>query len=637
MSVALIFPPIVNSGFGSYYPSLAVLAGYLQHFGFKVAQIDLNERLAEHLLEPGSLASMGRGIFFDGDVPDHDPADMACSAARLLERNRVQLFDEAGRHRFSEAGNTPAYLLSVMAKPLLVDVAVPDAIELLSTDDRHCAWYRRFYASVGLAMLLPEEVTLIGLSVPMGPQLFPAMVLVEFLKTIRPNARIVLGGPTMSLMREWELELMLRRLPAIDAIVRYEGEAPLFALCEQATEGTWHPAGVPGISCLEDDVVKHQAPGPGPVLDRVPPAAYDPDLVAVLADADLGVVQTRGCYWGKCAYCDFVELYDGSPRYRSRSPASFVDEVATLQAKYNVRRFSLITEAIPPAFSMKFSNLVIERGLDMIWGSFAMVDRHFTPQHFEAMVKSGCDHLVIGLETMTDRVLALVHKYSTGNDNERFLRMAHAAGIRLLVNLIPDLPTTTYAEAMASLERMETLADTVAGVMIFPFEATRSSQLGRTPEKYGIQLADPEDDHGQAIFASNHLRILDNGMTAEQRVAVHAAFQAYADRVNGRRRRAQAAALAAESRGLAGQTMRLRVAREDNDILRTPTGVQVFNWRTQARWQGPAGLRRIIDRAESVGSEFTASDLMAGTNHAQEISFLVEELTRRDVFVPVIH
>jgi len=48
------------------------------------------------------------------------------------------------------------------------------------------------------------------------------------------------------------------------------------------------------------------------------------------------------------------------------------------------------------------------------------------------------------METMNDRVLRLVHKAATAAENGAFLERASNAGISLQVNLIPDLPTTTF-------------------------------------------------------------------------------------------------------------------------------------------------------------------------------------------------
>jgi hypothetical protein len=520
----------------------------------------------------------------------------------------------------------------VLAQTYVVDLPVDAAVAAVQAEDALSRWYGQFYEAADLERRLPENCTLIGLSVPMGPQLFPALVLARRLRLIRPEIRIVLGGATMSLMQEPAIELLLRNCSGVDAVARYEGEIPLLKLVRQAEEGPWAPQEVPGVSTLRGDKVIHRLPAPGVALDALPFAAYDPALLDKLGDPELGVVQTRGCYWGRCAYCDFVELYDGSPRYRGRSPESFVDEVQDLIARHRARRFSLITEAIPPSFALKFSQLVLNRGLDIAWSSFAMVDRHFKPEHFRAMAESGCDHLVIGLETMTDRVLDHVHKYATGQDNESFLRAASSAGISLLVNLIPDLPTTSYAEALETLERLESLELCLKGVAVFPFEATRSSQVGRTPERYGIGVAAHTGLSGQAVFADNHLHIVDTAMTAEERADVHRRFAAFADRVNARKAAASAPRQAVPRAGTAnGGT--LVVARDDIDIVEQGTMMQFFNWRTRERWEAPSALLTIVEHAEAMGGMFSRDDILAGGTRPEELGYLVDMLIDKNVFV----
>lgn len=629
MSIAVVFPPTVSSGFGSYYPALPVLAGYLAANGHSVAQIDLNEELAIHLLDPERLARCGTGEFYAGEDGRRDVRDMAAVAARLLLRNRSQLFSADGSHRFGERNASPAYLLSVLSQIYVVDRSVAATVAAIAAEDPLAGWYTYFYKSRNLEQLLPPECTLVGLSVAMGPQLFPALVLARQLRLLKPDMRIVLGGPTMSLMQEPAIELILAQCPGVDAVVRYEGELPFLKLAGQAEKGEWMPEAVPGTSSIQSGRVVHRLPAPGVSLDSLPFAAYDAALLAKLDDPELGVVQTRGCYWGRCAYCDFVELYDGSPRYRGRSPESFVDEVEHLIRRHGVRRFSLITEAIPPSFALKFSRLVLERGLDIAWSSFAMVDRHFALQHFDAMAQSGCDHLVIGLETMTDRVLDHVHKYANGDDNERFLRAASGAGISLLVNLIPDLPTTTHAEALETLARLARLEDCLAGVAVFPFEATRSSQVGRAPERYGLTGIANTGMSGQAVFADNHLQIVDTGMTPDERADVHRRFALFADRINARK---AAGALARETASAVPE--RLVVAHGDIDIVEFGTTVHFFNWRSRQRWEAPAALLRIIERAETIGPAFTRSDIQADGERPVELGYLVDALIEKNIFVP---
>ena len=62
----LVFPPLVVGSIGSYYPSLAVLASYLQQSGRTAWQVDLNEDFAAYLLAGGRLSRCAAGDFGDG-------------------------------------------------------------------------------------------------------------------------------------------------------------------------------------------------------------------------------------------------------------------------------------------------------------------------------------------------------------------------------------------------------------------------------------------------------------------------------------------------------------------------------------------------------------------------------------------
>ncbi len=592
--IALVFPPLVETNFGCYYPSTAVLAGYLSAKGIASVQTDLNEDFAAYLLQPESLEHMAKGGF--GDKLASSPSSMPAVAARLLIRYGHSLLDKQGKHLFREDSSDIAYLLHILAQPYRIDMPLSVMTNPGFYDQPEAVVYRTFLERTNYAETLPASIHTVGVSIPVGPQLAPALILARYLKTLRPDLAIILGGATISLMTLADVEKILACNPAVDAVVRCDGERPLEALLEQRRAGSWEPAKVSGVSCRVGTRTIHRPPEAGPGLGSIPYAEYDSQLLSRLAEPEIGIVQSRGCYWGKCAYCDYVELYKGSRQLRTRTPNSFVDEMAYQVQKHGIRQFSVITEAIAPAFARKISKLILQRGLQVKWHSFAMVDRRFTPDVFEIMVRAGCEFLVIGAETMTNRILHFMNKAATKEDNIKFLLDARAAGLDLKVNLIPNLPSTTYQEAMDSLAAFRELQQCFNYISFFPFEATRSSRIGHEPEHFGLSSADSGFTTGQAQFTLNHLEVFDPAMTADEREQVCAEYQAFAAQVNTQRTMDPPPVVLLED---TIENVRFRLADEFLDLTPVEGGVQCYNWLTQKRFQMPEEWPGLIEKIRS--------------------------------------
>ncbi|MFP8883834.1 B12-binding domain-containing radical SAM protein [Streptomyces mangrovi] len=618
--VLLLFPPLVESNFGSLYPAPAVLAGYLSASGIPSRQVDLNEAFAEYLLSPDMAGALSKG-----QIPGVDVDSLCAAAARWSTRNRERLIDSEGRHHFGTESDY-GYLLEVLAKPFSVDPGA-EVLGPLRVGSHPSCTYLDFYEWARVADHADDDTLLVGISVPMGPQLLPALVLAAHLKSARPGLRCVLGGPALSLMALDDLETLLRSHRAVDCVVRFDGEAPLLSLAEQARDGAWRPDSLPGVSCLREDVVRHNPPGPGPNLNQLPLPEYPKEALARLAHPTLSITQARGCYWGKCDYCDFIELYDGSPPFRGRHPGNFVDEVERLTQEFGVRRFSFVTESIPPAFARRMSLLLLERGIRISWNSFAMVDRRFDRELLSLMVEAGCEYLVIGMETMVTRVLRLVHKSADREENIRFLRDARDVGMSLRVNLIPDLPSTTYEEAMSALADMEELTDCVDGISVFPFEATRSSNVGRYPDRFGLIPAPVTQSPGQSQYALNHFDNVDPGMTPEQRSEVHRRYRDYANRVNAHR--APLGSLDADS---VRDQRRVRIPVEKLDILDTGEKLVCTHVGTRERITIPTAFSGVLGPYLS-GADFTLADLASRLGTARA-DVLVRNLLSAQMLTP---
>ncbi|MDN2567972.1 cobalamin-dependent protein [Aquibium sp. A9E412] len=534
----LVFPPLVHSNWGSYYPSTAVLAATLAEAAVTSRQLDLNAGLLDHLLAPERLAAIERGAWPQdaADAPGLPPLDELPrrSAAQLVAADPTGIVDRAGRH-LPQEGNDAHALAVELSRPLHVDRPLDEIVGAGFAASAAARAYDGFFAASALPAALEATTDGVGISVPMGPQLAPAVLLARHVRARRPDLKIVVGGPTVTLMADAMLAHLLAQVPEIDAAVRYEGEEALLALASQCRRGDWAPQAVANVH------TRHGPATPGRTRRRLRAGAsarYDPAIMAGLVAPRLSVQQARGCYWGKCAYCDFVELFNTGLRYDGRRAAGVLDEVRHQIAETGVDRFWLVTEALPPTVGARFAEAVIEAGLAIDWRSFAMVDPGFTTETLRLLRRSGCSSLTVGLESMTSRALANVDKRADCADNLAFLEAVRAAGLVIDVNLIPDLPTTTAAEALEGLALLEPFADIFRAVAVFPFEATHSSAVGRDPARYGLvplvagEADDPLYPKGQAQFSSNRLGYRDAAMDGPERAAVMAAYGAFARRVN---------------------------------------------------------------------------------------------------------
>lgn len=141
------------------------------------------------------------------------------------------------------------------------------------------------------------------------------------------DAHLTMGGHYAS----FDPEEVLRRIPGLDSVVRYEGEQTLIDLVGRLEAGEpWR--GIPGIAHRDGEALEVNPLRP-PVkdLDTLPRpdrASYPYESEALPTAAILG---SRGCPWD-CTFCSirpFYEAQGGSLR-RFRKPAEVVSEMLDL-------------------------------------------------------------------------------------------------------------------------------------------------------------------------------------------------------------------------------------------------------------------------------------------------------------------
>lgn len=172
-----------------------------------------------------------------------------------------------------------------------------------------------------------ERPDLIGFSL-----IFQFMVpefgtVIRALRAADISAHITIGGHYAS----FEPEELLRRIPELDSVVRFEGEETLADLVAHVDEpAAWRA--VAGIAYLDGGKPVCTAARKGTSdIDRLPwPDRRDLNH-RTQALPTASVLGSRGCPW-KCSFCSIITFYEGNGTKgrRRRNPEDVVDEVDDL-------------------------------------------------------------------------------------------------------------------------------------------------------------------------------------------------------------------------------------------------------------------------------------------------------------------
>jgi hypothetical protein len=517
LDALLILPPYAAAAAADYYPAPYFLASFLEQRGYTAEVLDLNRRLPALLLAPRVLLSLARRYgarkrslerrrrLSAGDLAEYQTLVSRVGRLQALRQSRAALLASMrpiGRRRaldqpfaatLGELGEDIC-LGGEASRRLAHALLTGGPLDELSGRAARSA-ARQFLDVVrpDLDRALRNRPRLVGLSVPFGVQLLPALVVARYCRRALPTAHLCLGGPVLTALGGAAHDRLVSS-GLVDSVVSNEGEASLEQLARALRQGrpvagaglviaggSGNPARVPSSVTPPAAVDVALRPGTTYLRIPVPPRASRDDLLW------MPVLQSRGCYWGRCAFCSYDCQYS-SPRYRHRPSEDVLDDIAHYRA-HGVRSFVLIVEALPPKHALELATGILRRRLDIRWGCFIRVDPHFTVDTLRTLRDSGFVTACLGMESSLDRILRLMNKgYDAAALRRLFDRVREAELLLAQVNVIFDFPTTTFVEAMQVLDFCREHRDLTKGFSIHSFVLDDLSAVGRHPERYGITM-----------------------------------------------------------------------------------------------------------------------------------------------------
>jgi len=398
---------------------------------------------------------------------------------------------------------------------VFVSSEVLDAVQ-----DTQVNVYRDVFEQLLKPAIEAERPDVIGISVVLQQQLFSTMTFCALIKEHFPHIHITVGGNTITRLRD-----VLPDKPELfahfDSAVVYEGETAFLQLIEAVGAGRTL-ANVPNVIYRDDSGIHTSPLSYAEDMASLPPPDFDglPLDRYFLPERILPYLATRGCYWGRCEFCDHGEGYTAG--YRTKKIEAVIEEIRGLRDKYQTRHFHFTDESYPPALFRKLTRKLVETNLGIAWTTHMRFEKSLLDDEvWKDAVASGCRYLHFGYESGNERVLKLMDKATTTEVIHRSLELSAGVGIWNHVMGFFGFPGERREDALDSIRFLEDNKNLVHSIGFGTFDLSKHTPVAKNPEKFGVTAyKNPEWD-----LALDYYFTVKDGLSVEEAERVFEEFE----------------------------------------------------------------------------------------------------------------
>lgn len=262
-------------------------------------------------------------------------------------------------------------------------------------------------------------------------------------KRVAPSITTLVGGvhPTVATHE-------VAADPNVDHIITGEGEISVVALLRALAAGRTsertivgeRPPNLDELAFADRELFDYDAELGNPFLPDV--FRFEPPFVTILT--------SRGCMYN-CSFCQPSERLMFGREVRRRTVSNVMAELEYLRDRYNFRSLMIHDDSMTqePGWVEEFCEEYQGRGFRQPFWAQSRADfvcEH--PQIVGLMAQAGLAGLSIGFESGSDRVLRILRKGVTVQQNYDAARICRKYGIKIFANYMFGVPTESQDEVM---------------------------------------------------------------------------------------------------------------------------------------------------------------------------------------------
>jgi len=265
------------------------------------------------------------------------------------------------------------------------------------------------------------------------------------LKEAFPSVPLAIGGPQFCADPEGILEKDI-----FDIGVMGEGEYTFLEIAKGLRNGSFSPENTTGIIYKKKGKILRNPPTsyisdldaiPFPARHLYPPlSAYKPVPASYIRKPVGLMVTSRGCPY-QCIFCDRAVFGN---KFRAHSPKYVVDEIELLMNKFGAKEIRFMDDTFTLDVNRVYAicEEIFRRKIKIVWTCNTRVDR-ISLDLLKIIKKAGCWQIIYGLESGDERMLRIMKKGVTVENNETAVRLAKQAGLNVRATFVFGMPGET--------------------------------------------------------------------------------------------------------------------------------------------------------------------------------------------------
>jgi radical SAM superfamily enzyme YgiQ (UPF0313 family) len=514
---ALVLQPPPGDVTGPY-PALCYLKAFAADQGYRVKVKDLGIEALHYLSHPQRVTGMRDRIRQQCARLEASPALDARQQRRYtmllrampaldrpdwftrrfgLFRRQDSFFDYARYKQARTALNTFFELLSALSFPTTLTPASYPTATMLKTMDAILAHrdpalnpYTDYYETELMPMIAADRPAVVGISMVFGNQSVQALALGKMIKSRFPDIHVTLGGAYLS---QWVLNAddaqADQLLACTDSIICGEGEQAFAHLLERILTGA-------ALAGLSNTIYRDERTRQLKRFERLnytdldiqpPPDFSDLDLDAYLVPRIIiPYCISRGCYWGRCVFCQNRYGDHRIRRYQTVPVEKAVAEMTALADRHGSRHFNFSNDVIDPAYLKALSQALLAGGRRFTWNTDLRAETQFDAQTCRLMADAGLNSVAIGFESGCQKTLDAMDKGNRVRRTARVMRHLYEAGVATQAMGIFGMPGESEADGEETVRFLEANADVLSYYVMGLLMVLPGSKMHGDPMAHGV-------------------------------------------------------------------------------------------------------------------------------------------------------